>query len=160
MRLRRSDFIFGLTAFRKQAEAPIPQPGQCETDKCVDRRQRARGDDIALDWLEGLGAADMQDNFGIRLPRRLSEKSRLALIGFDKVQAQSAEYRQYESRKPGPGAEVDDGCTRRNVSVQLGAVPEMPAPRIVQTASPDQIERGLPARQNFEIGFKPRQCFT
>ena len=71
------------------------------------------------------------------------------------------EHGQHQARQPGAAAEIGQYLrTRRPESPELAAVEDMAAPRIGQCGGADQVDLGLPAHEQIEIGLQPVQCFT
>ena len=69
--------------------------------------------------------------------------------------------RQDQPRKAGAGAHIRQGASfGGDEGGELGGIPEMPPPKVIQGASGDQIMQGIPFAQDPGIGLQPGQCFT
>lgn len=73
--------------------------------------------------------------------------------------------RQHQARKPGPRTHIGQSHiassrSSGNMAGQLGAVPEMTSPQIVQAPPGNQVVAAVPVHQHVGIGLQARQCFT
>ncbi len=65
-------------------------------------------------------------------------------------------FRQHQAGKPGPGTQIGQGAGfRRHQGCQLGAVPEMPPPQIVQRAVRHQIVAAVPIPEEIGVSLQP-----
>ena len=71
------------------------------------------------------------------------------------------QFRQDQARKSGAGTQIRQGPGAfRNKRRQLGGVPEVPPPEIVQRLGRNQIVSRVPIQQKARIALEAAQCFT
>jgi len=71
------------------------------------------------------------------------------------------QFRQDQAWKTGPGPQIRQGSgIFGHQGRQLGGIPEMPPPQILQGAWRHQIVAGIPVQQQIGIALEPGQCFT
>jgi hypothetical protein len=93
--------------------------------------------------------------------RRLAQKSAFARIRLDQFDAGHPEDSQYQTRKTGAAAEIDQTFSLAgNQRQELRRVEEMAPPQIAERIATDQVYASRPLLEQRSISLEPRQCFT
>ncbi len=72
-----------------------------------------------------------------------------------------AQHGEHEPGQTGAAAEIDQRASiGRPEPPELAAVQNVPTPGIGQGRGADQVDLGLPAREQIDIGLQPVECFT
>ncbi len=106
-------------------------------------------------------AAGVNGDGGGGHPRRLPKKCRLPLVRLDEMDVRRPHDRQHQARQSRPASEIDEIARwGRQMPEELTAVEDMPAPDISQTLGADEIDAGVPALEQCDVGLEARPRFT
>ena len=154
--------------FRNKAgDAAFPQNRKTHLNQLLERRQRARGDDLGqnLDTMDKiLHAHCMDDRRRSREPLSLSQERGLFQVAFDEMNGStwfvSKRAGKHEPGKSASGSQIDPHtCLRRKIN-KLERIGDVPGPQLRHRGGCNQVDGTLPIQQECDKSIEPFQRFT